>query len=174
MANYATLKAAINQYITTNGNNEITGNILQEVVPNSVTSPQGALTPAAAVENVIDGFRGDSAADYFQTVGIPAVLTFDLTKDGAASNVSRMIAYAFATNKYAPANITLDLETADGWVTVYNGDAYTNGATNTFVLDFDKAYDATSARLTVNSTIAEGVILTEVDFFGYVYEFHLF
>ena len=147
-----------------------TGNLLQEVVPNSVTCPQSALLPETPVDNVIDGFRGNYTYDYFQTAATAAQLTFDLTKDGAASNVSRMIVYAFHNTKYAPASITLDLETADGWVNVYNDVAYTSGAGDTFILDFDQAYDATSARLTVNSTIAQELILTEVDFFGYVFE----
>ena len=147
-----------------------TGIVLQEVVPADVTSEQTPPGNGAVVDHVIDGVRGNSTEDYFQTAQLPAEMVFDLTNNGAPSNISRMVLYAFATNKYAPASITLEIQTEQGgaWQTIYDDFAYEGGDTDTFILDFDQAYDAYAARLTVNSTIAQEVILTEVDFFGYV------
>ncbi len=145
---------------------EVKTGVMMEVVPSGVTSPQGAVLAETTVDNVIDGFRGNYTYDYFQTPATAAQLTFDLIKDGTGSSINRVVIYAFATDKYAPASITLTLETAEGLVTVYNDVAYTSGATDTFILDLDQTYGAYSAILTINSTLASEVLLTEVDFFG--------
>ena len=148
-----------------------TGNLLQEAVPSGVTANKSPLTAVSSVDNAIDGDRGNWNAAYFQTHQVPVEITFDMTKDGAPSNVARMILYAYATNNYAPGAIKLEAQTeAEGaWVELYNDIAYESGATETFVLDFD-AVDAYAMRLTVNNFLATNLILTEVDFFGYVKE----
>jgi len=148
-----------------------TGNILQEVVPAGVTSSKGPFTPTTTVDKTIDGDRGNWNAAYFQTNQTPVVLTFDMTKDGAPSNVARMILYAYDDDTYTAGSIKLEAQTdAEGtWVELYDDIAYDTGFEDTFILDFD-AVDAYAMRLTVNNFLATNLILTEVDFFGYVKE----
>ena len=149
----------------------VTGTLLQEVVPTSVTANKDPLVATQVVDNTIDGVRGDYGTDYFQTNQMPVQITFDTTNAGLPSNVSRMILWAYAGNKYTAGSIKLEAQTdAEGtWTEIYNDYAYET-VEDTFVLDFD-AVDAYAMRLTVNNSLGAGtVILTEVDFYGYVKE----
>ena len=145
-----------------------TGTQLVKIPVANVEANKSAYVYQYTVDKVIDGDRSN-----FFTVGngnLPVKVEFDLTQeDGNPSNICRMVLYAYHSIRYTTKGIVVEVQTEkDGaWTHIYTGNAYTNGFTDTFVLDFDQAYDAYALRLTVNSTIDDYLILNEVELFGY-------
>jgi len=145
-----------------------TGTILEKLSPTSASTPSSPLTSASSSDNIIDGDRGNWNSAYFQTTAIPTTITFNIKKDGVASNVARMILYAYNPSNYSAGEIVLELQVDGEWIEVYEGVAYTSSSKDTYILDFDQDYFATAARLTVNSYVASNLIIPEVEFYGYV------
>ena len=147
-----------------------TGTILEKLSPTSASTSSSPLTSASSSDNIIDGDRGNWNSAYFQTTAIPTTITFNIKKDGVASNVARMILYAYNPSNYSAGEIVLELQVDGEWIEVYAGTAYSSASVDTFILDFDQDYFATAARLTVNSYVASNLIIPEVEFYGFVSE----
>ncbi len=145
-----------------------TGEALVKVPVSDITANKTPINSSKFPATEI--FDGDRSG-FFATQGsLPAVITANLTQeDGSPSNVARIKVYAYHGPKYTPKNIKLELQTTlDGeWIEVYSGNAYNSGFTDTFVLDLEQSYDAYAFRMTVNSTIGDYLILSEVELYGY-------
>ena len=76
--------------------------------------------------------------------------------------------FAQHTSKYNPKGITVKVKTTQNgsWTEIHSGTAYNTGFEDTFVLDFDNTYEVYAIQLEVESSMGEGLILTEVEFYG--------
>ncbi len=139
-----------------------TSSALVELPIASITTDTSAAN-SYPLSNLIDGNKNSN----YHTFDMGS---FTLSLDGTPASVSRLKIYTLGngshTQDYAPKEIVVEVQTASGWVEVYNGTAYSNVSMDTFVLDFDQAYDAYAVRLTVDSVTANYLVLHELELYG--------
>ena len=148
-----------------------TGTILQQVPVTSVTANKSPSSSKYTVNKIFDGDKKEGIFEVLAS-SLPVQIVANLTDaDGNPSNIARMKLFAYDDDRYTAKSITVEVQTTqDGaWTQVYSGNAYTLGFIDTFVLDFDQAYDAYALRLTVSSTISGYLIIPEVELYGYEY-----
>lgn len=146
-----------------------TGTALIKVPVTSVTANKSPLLSQHAVNKIFDG---DKKVGIFavSSGSLPVQIVANLTDaEGNPSNVARMKLFAYDDDRYTAKSITVEVQTEENgsWEQIYSGNAYSLGFEDTFVLDFDQAYDAYALRLTVNSTLSDYLILPEVELYGY-------
>ena len=142
-----------------------TGEALEKIEVNSVTSNKGSTSAAATIDNVIDGEKGDVVSGYYNFSSFPAEILFKLS---SAQEISRVKIYAFSQNNYNPTDVKIEILNGSTWKTVFDDKAYTSSAaTDVFECNFD-AVKTTQVKVTVeNANIKDGVcILTEVELYG--------
>ncbi len=146
-----------------------TGEALVKVPVASVTADKSASPSQHTVDKIFDGDKKEGVFAVSSS-SLPVRIVADLTDaEGNPQNVARLKLFAYADSRYTAKNITVEVQTEQGgsWTQVYSGNAYASGFTDTFVLDFDQAYDAYALRLTVSSTLSDYLILPEVELYGY-------
>ena len=144
-----------------------TGEALVKVPVKNVTANKSPLVSNHTVDKIFDG---DKKEGIFAVNSFPVRIEADLTdEDGNPGNVARMKLFAYAAERYTAKSITVEVQTEENgsWIEVYSGNAYEKGFTDTFVLDFEEAYDAYALRLTVDSTLSDYLIVPEVELYGY-------
>lgn len=149
-----------------------TGEALIKVPVTSVTADKSPSPSQHTVDKIFDGDKKEGIFAV-SSGSLPVKIVADLTDaEGDPANVARLKLFAYASAKYTAKNITVEVQTAKGgdWIQIYSGNAYTSGFSDTFVLDFDQAYDAYALRLTVTSTLSDYLIIPEVELYGYQYD----
>jgi hypothetical protein len=130
----------------------------EKVVIQSI-STTGTAIGGTTVDNLINNDKYLN----FQTSSLPCSFTLNL---GEAQKVSRMKIIPYNTKDYAPKEIEIQVQTANGWIDVYEGVAFTAGQTAPCIIDFNDTYETATVRLVVNSILSQYLVFNGIELYA--------